>query len=384
MWGVITDVAGLAATVAMNDRHIYVINWSNGAVRRDLGTIAPPKLPTAMEARQMRAGGMGPESIRGQLAAAEAARLAGVRKLPGGTVVVRDPHPFNRLYPWKMIGPDGAERRIDDKAMRRLFPPVPSPPGEMVTPRTKQYVFPGMPEPVAEYGHASAPVQRLRGALTSGALGKGTMSWPSQGVQGETAVVKLPDGTEVVSKTQDAIRNDREELSSYVSQAIGAGAPAVARDPSDPRHILMSYVPGQTAMRYLTGVYEDTNKESDSLDASDARDQAEFDLISSNEGGQIGLLDYLISNPDRHDENWMVSPDGVPVPIDNGSAQFDGEDHGSPFTADSPGSVSTEDVSHLRTELEKIEPEFTRLGRADWYMNMMHMLDSLDAMDGSA
>src|SRR5260370_4649801 len=140
--------------------------------------------------------------------------------------------------------------------LRHPGPKATGAPGDLIIPGVKQYILPGMPAPGGEYGHNSAPVQRLEKlipqaheVITSGIGGK--VTWPEQGVQGATAMVKLADGTKVISKSQDTIRNDRDELAYYVSQAIGANAPAIARVTGHPRDILEDVAPGKMALRYI-------------------------------------------------------------------------------------------------------------------------------------
>ncbi len=251
-------------------------------------------------------------------------------------------------------------------------PPSPNLPGDYIAPGIKQLVLPGMGDRVTEFGENSAPARKLRAEISGGALKAGETHLPEGdvGQQADTAVVTLPDGVKVIHKTgQNRLRADREELSYYVSQAVGARAPAVARVPGTESDLVEDFVPGTIGSRYL--------------DETGDWDETESELESTSEGEQIGLLDRLISNSDRNGGNWIVTPDNIPVPIDHGLAQFDGMDyseddsyHFSDWISSTDG-LPAEYVNDLRGKLEKIRPEFDRLGRSGWYASMMAVLGSL-------
>ncbi|MGH3303263.1 MAG: ParB/RepB/Spo0J family partition protein, partial [Streptosporangiaceae bacterium] len=174
-------------------------------------------------ARQLRAEGMGPESIRGQLAAEEAQRNSPA---------------FQAGEPQS--------------------PPV-------YTPR-----------PVTANGHDSAANQRLeklaaaadeaesaysnmitRGGAWRKSDDATSVSTPGQGIQGSTRIITLADGSKVLRKSIRAgwgsdDMADKEELASYVGRAIGAGSPAVAHVPGRPGELIEDVVPGQTATRWLS------------------------------------------------------------------------------------------------------------------------------------
>lgn len=316
----------------------------------------------------------------------------------GGGVPVNielDPSPPNRAAPWLVRGAGGAEWHVPSEAAAEILRELrrrdraaglisPSPPGDIIEPGVKQYVLPGMEAlAVTEYGHRSAPVRALeqripeiQKAMAPGS-NDGRVSWPEQGNQGSTAMVELPDGTRYISKTQSQRMNDRDELSYYVSQAIGSSAPAVARVPGNERDIVEDVVPGKTALSYAE---EETQEGGDWAGYEPDDVEAE---ITAGDSGNIGLLDYLISNSDRHDMNWMVDKDGNARPIDQGSAQFDASGTDSPFWAGMEEYWDQQTIDGYREELRKIQPEFIRLGHPDWYTNMMYALQQLTGKDMS-
>jgi hypothetical protein len=315
----------------------------------------------------------------------------GLEKSMDPVGVQLDPHPPNPAAPWLVKAAGGAEWHVNDKGADEIRGELkrrqraagvlpPSPPGEMITPGVKQYLLPGMPEPGTEYGQHSDPVKRLAALLPGAkqviesqlspdpASRTGNITWPDQGNQGAVAVVELPDGTKVITKSQDPVRNDREELSYYVSQAIGGGLPAVARDPANPRDIIEDYLPGDTLIRYSI---EQTRAGGDWDGYND--EQVEEKIIASGGTGDIGMLDYLTGNDDRHEANVIVDSGGNASPIDMGMAQFDAAGTDSPFWGGHQWGETWDaaDIADMRRELAKIQPEFIRLGHPDWYANMI-------------
>ena len=245
------------------------------------------------------------------------------------------------------------------------------------------------PRPATENGKDSAPVQRLESlagtvdkaeakyqhdAIFRGAAGGNTsVRTPDQGAQGAVKIVTLPDGTQILHKTykpEDADMPDRDELAYYVSHAIGANSPAVARIPGRPNEIVENVVPGETAARFLTGQHYALG--------SPRYNQKLNELANSPDGKKIALLDQLISNSDRHTGNWIIGSDGKLVPIDNSSAQFDA-DKFSPRGSFSAAlkSLPPEEIAALKPKLEALKPEFDRLGHSDWHQGMMQSLEDL-------
>lgn len=238
-------------------------------------------------------------------------------------------------------------------------------------------------EPAAEYGQNSQPVRELRKLFRDGSLQRGEAKpedQPEQGQQGDTEIVTLDDGSKVVFKSQEPERNDREELSYYVSQALGgkSGLPPIARNPDDPWQLVERVVPGKVAARYIQD-HGDPSWEPDDYRWGDIQ----VDISDTDTGREVGLLDYVTGNTDRNTGNYLVDDEGNPHPIDMGMAQFNGDEPGSPFWDgnDAKYLYSADDVARMETELSKIEPEFRRLGHEDWFVVMMDAVSRLRATE---
>ena len=331
-----------------------------------------------------------PHHAPGVSAGVRALRQAREREKAAIISVERDPHPPNPLAPWLVKAADLSEWHVDDREAGRLHKMLRereglhyTAPGTEIAPGVKQYMLPGTEklQPTTEYGQNSPPVKELRSVITLGELERAKMlpeDQPEQGIQGVTRILTLPDYGEgvrkVVVKDQAPERNDREELSYYVSQALGGGSglPTVVRYPGNPGRIVEDVVPGRPAARYAMDAVTPGGDWGPNYDEQSVLDEIAY----SPTGQEIGLLDYLTGNYDRHDYNYLIDEQGVPHPIDMGMAQFDGGTD-SPFWEGEEGQVPAEVVDEWAAELAKIEPEFRRLGHEDWYVVMMDALSRL-------
>lgn len=208
--------------------------------------------------------------------------------------------------------------------------------------------------------------------------------------------VHLADGRTFIQKTSDKRKDGPPEvLSSQVAEAVGLQAPASFI--GDDGDLFMEDMPGSVDIaRTITlddGVYE------------------------SRDGRLMGLLDVLLNNPDRHSQNILVREDGGLTAIDHGWAFSDTSTVRTPTgdpvspeqgtvvasmspltrrfvaTRDYPGpnkgdwaegyfipnDMSPADMAIIRTRLEALRPEFERLGKMDWFNDMMTRLDGLTA-----
>lgn len=228
----------------------------------------------------------------------------------------------------------------------------------------------GVEHPLSDLGSSSPRVRKLAAEWPETQRKFGEVPTGGEGQFGDTKVVTLADGTKVIHKVQnDEDANDREELASYVMDAVDANGPAIMR--AGPYDLMEEFIPGVTYEEYQ--------------DDPGAVSDAEL----AKRGRNIGLLDYLVSNTDRNPANWMVSPDGNPIPIDMGFAQFDGE---------APGEYGWEEDTffwpqsgdmaffhgdhaawqHYEDRLEALLPEFRRLDHEDWYLQMMQQMRHLE------
>jgi len=372
--GRVVAVAGGHVVVDAPDGMRRLIDWKNGGVIRQEQPISQmPAIGAAAWARRMAEHHSA--SLLGPTKPPDINRMAGMQfrvvSGPGPMAwVALDPHPPNPDAPWLITDGAGNEHHVSDTALRAMEepakqptppPPSPSPPGVMVAPGVKQYLLPGMPSPPEEVGHNSPEVRKLQ-EITEDDLAMGDSEDSSDGIQGTVEIVTLPSGEKVVHKKYLSgyqSMPDADELSYYVSQVVGAGAPPVARlTDGEPDEIIMGFVPGEVAGNYSGGA--DT-----------------YDLESEDnpQGHKIGVLDYLISNPDRHDFNWMITPDDVPVPIDMSGGFASSYGTNSPFWHNEV--LDTAEYEQLVEGLATIKPEFHRLGHDDWYTQMISRLNDI-------
>jgi len=189
--------------------------------------------------------------------------------------------------------------------------------------------------------------------------------------------VILPDGSSYVRKDYgDAdpispkLHADGEELGALVLDAVGARTPAVAR--IDDHTVAMEFVEGRQGG--VTG-----------------RLTAPREVIESADGRRIGLADALMGHQDRAGGNWIRTPDGHVVSIDNGGAFSGvGPDRaaaGNPFAAyilNQSGWASQIELSPdtdlvaVRGRLEALRPQFVAAGRGRWHEQVMGRLDKIE------
>lgn len=270
----------------------------------------------------------------------------------------------------RLVG-DGAGIRIpkglDAEAIRELLrnPPVTSYHADL-SPRLKKMI------------EAIAGGIKKRNRLAGGAMGM-------------TSKVELTDGREAVEKVHKSVfgksarsQADAEQLASTLGQALGAPVPDVYR--SDGKTIFMDWVVGNVAGA------AGREKQAKALEHPDAE--------------KIALLDYLTGNPDRHTGNWMITPAGRPVAIDNGLAWSLGFEVGSDFVpprdengkllgrsakgdfhalmTDYKGNlfeelpfVSKSEMRKLREKMESLRPQFVMLDRELWLDTSLERMDAV-------
>lgn len=205
----------------------------------------------------------------------------------------------------------------------------------------------------------------------------------SAGIAGDTRLRVYDDGTKTVWKRSREFRDtgakhqaDAEELAPLVARALGLPAPAVHR--MDDATVSMQFV--------------------DDAKVYSEWDEPDPDLPDTDEGRMLGLLDLLLSNPDRHRGNMMIrNSDGGIVPIDHGLAWHDlahdfpelparrmkspYANHFFTFTYNHQGldrnDLTKADFAALRTRIEALAPAFKAAGRPDWHQFMTERLDAM-------
>ncbi|WP_433366033.1 hypothetical protein [Streptosporangium sp. CA-115845] len=195
------------------------------------------------------------------------------------------------------------------------------------------------------------------------------------------------DGSQMIRKvTRDLSEADAEVLASIVGTSLGADVPQVYR--AGDTVVYMEFKEGQHRSEL-------------------APEELPLRPELTRSGMRISLLDVLITNPDRHSMNWLVSPDPKLVTPTGQKIGIIGIDHGLAFvpprdwvpradfgtqfvtentSATGPGyfwkpnMLSPEDVQGIRKVLQspRMKAHFGQLGRMDWYNNMLsqfHMVE---------
>lgn len=209
-----------------------------------------------------------------------------------------------------------------------------------------------------------------------------------QGRVADTAIVEFKDGSKWVRKTfkpskmSRANDPDREELAYHISNALGAEAPAVIR--TSPEEFWMPFVEAKVAGDF----------------PASRTDPAFPDpYVNTDRGLRIGMLDYVTSNVDRHIGNWMIAPDGQPIPIDHGRAWYWDEIsqemqkkypyhvrfyQGVVKTPNRLRSLSLDEWNTMQQKLDALKPVFDSKGpeAQTWYRKTMTRFAELRVMAG--
>lgn len=193
----------------------------------------------------------------------------------------------------------------------------------------------------------------------------------------------------------------REVAAAHVGRALGLDAhvPAAIVDPDDPETLHAEYVQATIA---------------GDLASHSAGWFPQQQVARSRGGLQTGFFDSLISNGDRHSENWMVDPQGRLVLIDHGEAMntlYDGGHSGitgeiqpkafkhvgfsDPFITipgvEYPGPtwrdgnpLHPDDIPELRARLQALQPVFAGMQLDREYKLMMERFEALSARAGGS
>jgi hypothetical protein len=188
-------------------------------------------------------------------------------------------------------------------------------------------------------------------------------------------LLTLSDGSKAVRKAPKEGHEEqatKEVLTGHVVNAVGFDELTTVR--TDDGHVISTYIEGKTG-----------KQEIDSQTDVKASIDAEEDRFVSEDGRKIGILDWLTDNNDRHDANFMVTPDGGVRPIDHGLAF--GRDSAEVFAfsrfADpmyiryGNGFVpvtSLQELANLRARIEPLRGEFEAEGQLGWYNVILERL----------
>ncbi|MFC3996082.1 hypothetical protein ACFOVU_09170, partial [Nocardiopsis sediminis] len=229
-----------------------------------------------------------------------------------------------------------------------------------------------------EWNRSFAGVEDLVDATASDVVGQETLN--AEGNDGRTELMRFENGMQAVYKdTEETIRArdraDAEQLASLVGRAIGANVPGVLR--IGEYELFMHFMHGASGFTHL--------------------DNPQSPLTTTWDGHVLGLLDLLIANGDRNPGNWLDQGDGRVAGIDHGKGWFKYEDTPEDPT-DLEGLAYTDgmrpfydfdrntwirnpltraDIRWMRPRLARLFDDFERLGRTEWFDEMMARFDML-------
>lgn len=168
--------------------------------------------------------------------------------------------------------------------------------------------------------------------------------------------VRLSNGQVAVLKTMEdsglsyaAQEHASEIAAANVLDALGVTSlPTVdaGPDPEGRPRTLTPFVEGETAIGRLNAVHrQGMRQEGDRAGMTYSQREkaankdvqaAEAELARQPNGREIGILDFLIGNADRHHGNWLLRPDGSIAPIDHGGAKISGGYYTDAWVAGTP------------------------------------------------
>jgi len=203
----------------------------------------------------------------------------------------------------------------------------------------------------------------------------------------DTTIVTYANGSQWVRK-RGLTENEQqtERLVSLVSGALDAGSPPVvlrpdtrpgAVDTTDYPVSTEEFQPkvphAVTAVEWLGGVDEDETPLSGDPE----------EMYNTPQGNRIALMDTVTGMRDRHFGNWLVQtlPNGdqVPVPIDNGGANFIGGSSSEFADHLDVQGFSDAQWAKYRAALDGLQPQFSQAGRASDWSSMMSEFRRLSA-----
>ncbi|HEX7160543.1 MAG TPA: hypothetical protein VF223_04810, partial [Trebonia sp.] len=235
---------------------------------------------------------------------------------------------------------------------------------------------------------AEPPYDERYAQLGQSSVLRRTDTRPMGGGEARVDQWTMADGQQIVYKdygakgimtAADARRAvDAETLAARVADAVGL--PSAAARQAGEKSLYMEFIEGPSgATRVPWG------------------GQIPADILESDDGKLMGLLDMLIGERDRHADNWIIrASDGRLVPIDMGSAFLPGTGPGNIasrfaenlFVTNDPvrlfptwkatNDLSKADLAIIRGRLEALKPEFVAAGHLPWYNAMMVRLREIE------
>jgi hypothetical protein len=203
--------------------------------------------------------------------------------------------------------------------------------------------------------------------LAAGIKDRQTLSGLTGGTQAKTEIVTTKDGTQLVRKTyvplpkgspDQSHQADAEVLGAKVAAALGLRVPETARVKEHGTDgVWMTYEPGVTGFQ--------AHRDGVDVEA----------LLDGPDGARMTMLDALIGNGDRHDQNFLVH-DGQLVVIDHSSA-WHGPKQLDHFAKEEAAKLSQADVDWMTGQLEPLHDVFAVADRPEWYNDMLKRLRAM-------
>lgn len=220
--------------------------------------------------------------------------------------------------------------------------------------------------------------------------------------------VRLSDGTTAVYKRLLNMQSASEAKDAYLAGLVAdaLGIEGVTTALLSKREVVMRMAPGVTAATHRTRTGE--------IDAAGSRVRSGElrQMLQLRNGREIGVLDYLTGQIERHDQNFTVH-EGTAYPTDQKYATFETlqADPGhtvlnSPFsqqhlhalhqvhpddpipppipTSELVSPLSSAELAHLRTRLEELRPEFVAKRASGKWAYMMQQLATLETASKEA
>lgn len=249
---------------------------------------------------------------------------------------------IGKREPWVPMSDVLTEADLEERDNPPDPPDPDAPPGPPEPPEPE--VVPSLENPDAglplitggsRVGEPSTPGSKGRGALANAWAGGYTEGEELAGGKMNMSIkkVKLSDGSTAVLKTPASADEHRKELASGVV-ANALGFPVHTIDVGDGR-LLTSFADGEPGAFWALGQTGppafDENLSPEFLRAREALVSAGMPFGNANAAASIlnapgaremGVLDWLTRNRDRHAQNWIVGADGSVSPIDHGLTYF--------------------------------------------------------------
>jgi hypothetical protein len=190
--------------------------------------------------------------------------------------------------------------------------------GGVPTAPPEEIAHPEMPEPTVLSG-----ADDLAHALTSGY----TVVSEIHGGNSNLGIQKIqfPDGQHAALKTTPSPEEARREiLANRVANVLGVTDIYTAPGQSD-HQVVSGFIEGRSGNRVLTDAIVAAGAQGGLGQSSQAKRRRaiadeEKRVAQLPNGREIGILDWLTPNPDRHAGNWFVTSEDRVVPIDHGKA----------------------------------------------------------------